>query len=189
MKQYLLIIMAAVLFSTMAASCGKKTDDQAKMDMAKADSSMGGGAAQLYSVTIANAVMSGSNAAPGISITAGNAATKSASICVTDTSGTTTYKWRAYWGGTNDSTLHTGLWSAGGSATWCPGAYTPTAYWFPQYMGAQPTNPNPSSATNFSVINITTASGATATAYANVAGNTNANIKIDVVAGSGEPGK
>ncbi|MEP7234572.1 MAG: hypothetical protein ABI778_04675 [Ignavibacteriota bacterium] len=180
-------ILCALLVSVLVISCGKKTESDAdKMAMAKPDSIGGGGPAPVTTVTIANSSKTGAtnSGTPGISISNSANSTKGTVTCTNSVS--STYQYMAYYGGSTDATSSTP--SSGAVSSWPAGTFSPLPqYFYPMFKGSG-TNA-PTSWTAYSTVNVTAATGSTTWATGSSTDYPNANIKIEIQGGGGEPGK
>ena len=142
MKHLIVLLFAAVFFSTMTSSCAKKTDDKTTMDMAKPDSMSNGGnpaPAPNNIVTIAPPRVSGGY--QGIMVTgAGAAPAKVGTFTVTPMLGHPPYIVQALYGpNTNaeNSIVSTPAFP------WTQGPDSLPVFWYPTFRGSgNPPNPS-----------------------------------------------
>lgn len=179
MKHFILVLFAAVLFSSLTSSCAKKTDDNTTMDMAKPDSIGGGGPAPTISVAIAPNRITGNY--KGVMVSgAGSAPSTTATFTATNSAGNNLFNYAAYYGPntTAEGTANSGT---SGVSSWSQGPDSPLPQnWYPLYQGVSPTQP-----TSWTGYDNVTVSGTTVTCTSTAFPA--ANITIQVVGGGGGP--
>ena len=180
MKPYNVFIIAAVLFCTLASSCGKKADTDNKMDMAKPDSMSKGNdqpPAPNNIVTIAPPRVSGGY--QGIMVTgAGAAPAKVATFTVTPIPGRPPYIVQALYGPNTNAEN-----SAVSTTTfpWTQGPDSLPVFWYPTFRGSG-NPPNPSTWWGYDTIRISAD-----TVICKSAAIPAANIVVSIVGGGGGP--
>lgn len=188
MKYNTLVILAAVLFCTLAASCGKKTDSDMKTDSsAMPKMSMAMADAFTSNISVSLAPSSASGITKGVRVIANNdTSVHSASFVANNSSSpkSTSYQYKANYGGssTTSGSDSSGSTSNSGTSSWNEGKIPNMmpVFWYPQFRSA-----GTAAWTNYDSDSVSTVLAGTA--YFMSTGTPAANIVVTITGGGGGP--